>query len=342
MPKLIETGTENLIPDSTTYLKCDNLPGSMTAASPQKCKVIFLGDESVGKTSIITRFMYDTFEPRCPSTIGIDFLTKTVMLDDRSVKLLLWDTAGQERFRGLIPGYIRESHMAIIVYDVTNHSSFLSTAHWIETVRRERNNDAVIVLVGNKTDLHDKRVVSTAEGQQEAERDGVMFVEASAKLGFNVKQLFRDAVSALPIVESRRQDDPAAASAGAAGFSAHDIFCPSFPPIFRCMSHPHPTPTPTHHHSSQYCGGSVAPATWWMCMLAPTVRAGTLPCACYHPCHVASIYYVLTQVPPKTTITHDTAADVRDINCFIATHHHQTSRGNSAPTHGRFSRMWWL
>lgn len=181
-----------------------------TGGQAQKYKVIFLGDESVGKTSIITRFMYDTFEPRAQSTIGIDFLAKTVILDDRSIKLLLWDTAGQERFRGLIPGYIRESHIAVIVYDVTNAASFQSTSHWIDIVRRERGNETLIALVGNKTDLADKRVVSTAEGEHKAAQEDAVFVETSAKLGFNIKPLFRKAVSALPSAPPRHEPEPVA------------------------------------------------------------------------------------------------------------------------------------
>lgn len=85
-----------------------------------KYKLVFLGDEAVGKTSIITRFMYDHFDNTYQATIGIDFLSKTMYLDDRVVRLQLWDTAGQERFRSLIPSYIRDSSVAIVVYDITS------------------------------------------------------------------------------------------------------------------------------------------------------------------------------------------------------------------------------
>lgn|SRR3990167_419758 len=85
-----------------------------------KYKLVFLGDQSVGKTSIVTRFMYDTFDSTYQATIGIDFLSKTMYLEDRTVRLQLWDTAGQERFRSLIPSYIRDSSVAVIVYDITS------------------------------------------------------------------------------------------------------------------------------------------------------------------------------------------------------------------------------
>jgi len=93
-----------------------------------KYKLVFLGDQSVGKTSIITRFMYDQFDKAYQATIGIDFLSKTMYLEDRTVRLQLWDTAGQERFRSLIPSYIRDSSVAVIVYDITDRASFLNSS----------------------------------------------------------------------------------------------------------------------------------------------------------------------------------------------------------------------
>ncbi|KAI4818708.1 hypothetical protein KUCAC02_004010 [Chaenocephalus aceratus] len=85
----------------------------------RKFKLVFLGEQSVGKTSLITRFMYDSFDNTYQATIGIDFLSKTMYLEDRTVRLQLWDTAGQERFRSLIPSYIRDSTIAVVVYDIT-------------------------------------------------------------------------------------------------------------------------------------------------------------------------------------------------------------------------------
>ncbi|KAG8475038.1 hypothetical protein CXB51_031790 [Gossypium anomalum] len=198
-----------------------------------KYKLVFLGDQSVGKTSIISRFMYDKFDNNYQATIGIDFLSKTMYLEDRTVRLQLWDTAGQERFRSLIPSYIRDSSVAVIVYDVASmvsfHSvfffhyltvcllvqvlptfnfdgvgrqSFLNTSNWIEEVRAERGSDVIIMLVGNKTDLVDKRQVSVEEGEAKARDINVMFIEASAKAGFNIKALFRKIAAALPGMET--------------------------------------------------------------------------------------------------------------------------------------------
>mmetsp|Transcript_87207 Transcript_87207/g.145460 ORF Transcript_87207/g.145460 Transcript_87207/m.145460 type:complete len:238 (-) Transcript_87207:550-1263(-) len=186
-------------------------PPAMSATPPlalAKYKLVFLGDHSVGKTSIITRFMYDTFDKQYQATIGIDFLSQTMYLEDRVVRLQLWDTAGQERYRSLIPSYIRDSSVAIIVYDVTNHESFRNTNRWLEDVRAERGQDALIMLVGNKTDLADRRQVTLEEGEAKAKEQNVMFIETSAKVGLNVKALFRKVAAQLPGTQSPTPQRP--------------------------------------------------------------------------------------------------------------------------------------
>eukprot|EP00598_Pedospumella_elongata_P000636 CAMPEP_0184981372 /NCGR_PEP_ID=MMETSP1098-20130426/11120_1 /TAXON_ID=89044 /ORGANISM="Spumella elongata, Strain CCAP 955/1" /LENGTH=228 /DNA_ID=CAMNT_0027504929 /DNA_START=173 /DNA_END=859 /DNA_ORIENTATION=+ len=185
-------------------------PAPVTTSGPNisplaKYKLVFLGDQGVGKTSIITRFMYDSFDKNYQATIGIDFLSKTMYLEDRTVRLQLWDTAGQERFRSLIPSYIRDSSVAVVVYDITNRASFLNTSKWIEDVRNERGNDVIIILVGNKTDLSEKRQVSVEEGEDRSSKEGCMFIESSAKAGFNIKALFRKLATALPGMETATQ-----------------------------------------------------------------------------------------------------------------------------------------
>ncbi|CAG7846277.1 Ras-related protein Rab6 {ECO:0000312/EMBL:AAF53168.1} AltName: Full=Protein warthog {ECO:0000303/PubMed:10459009} [Serendipita indica DSM 11827] len=185
-----------------------------TSSPLKRTKIVLLGDQSVGKTSLITRFMYDTFDNTYQATIGIDFLSKTMYLEDRTVRLQLWDTAGQERFRSLIPSYIRDSSVAIVVYDITNRASFLSTSKWIDDVRSERGNDVIIVLVGNKADLSDKRQVTHEEASTKATQLNLMFMETSAKAGHNVKSLFKKIAMALPGM------DNGAGSTGPAGVEA--------------------------------------------------------------------------------------------------------------------------
>ena len=190
-------------------------PSVANIAPLAKYKLVFLGDQSVGKTSMITRFMYDTFDNSYQATIGIDFLSKTMYLEDRTVRLQLWDTAGQERFRSLIPSYIRDSSVAVIVFDVTNRASFLNSEKWIEDVRNERGADVVIMLVGNKTDLAERRAVSTEEAAERATALDVLFIETSAKAGYNVKALFRKLATALPGMDTA--GNGAGGAAGAAG-----------------------------------------------------------------------------------------------------------------------------
>ncbi|KAJ8923223.1 hypothetical protein NQ315_001778 [Exocentrus adspersus] len=164
----------------------------------RKYKLVFLGEQSVGKTSLITRFMYDSFDTTYQATVGIDFLSKTVYLKDRTVRLQLWDTAGQERFRSLIPSYIRDSAVAVVVYDISNMKSFEQTERWIEEVRRERGTNVIIILVGNKVDLEDVREVATEKAEQLAKHLNILFIETSAKIGYNIKQMFRRIGDALP------------------------------------------------------------------------------------------------------------------------------------------------
>ncbi|KAI9821732.1 MAG: GTPase Ryh1 [Pycnora praestabilis] len=139
------------------------------------------------------------------ATIGIDFLSKTMYLEDRTVRLQLWDTAGQERFRSLIPSYIRDSSVAVVVYDISNAKSFQNTRKWVDDVRGERGDDVIIVLVGNKTDLNDKREVTAAQGEEEAKKHKLLFIETSAKVGHNVKNLFRMIAQKLPGMEGEAQ-----------------------------------------------------------------------------------------------------------------------------------------
>ena len=172
--------------------------GIAPSTQTKKFKIVFLGDLGVGKTSIINQFMYGTFDHTHQPTIGIDFLSKTMYLDDRTIRLQLWDTAGQERFRSLIPNYIRDCMGAVIVFDVTQRQSFLNLDKWVEDVRNERGGDVVIMIAGNKTDMSDKRQVTSQEAQSKAEDLNLMFMEVSAKTGENVKPLFRTVAQKLP------------------------------------------------------------------------------------------------------------------------------------------------
>ncbi|GMK56191.1 hypothetical protein CspeluHIS016_0300310 [Cutaneotrichosporon spelunceum] len=156
------------------------------ASSPlKKFKLVFLGEQSVGKTSLITRFMYDTFDNTYQATIGIDFLSKTMYLEDRT----LGENASA--LSSLPTSEIRLSRSSY-------RTSFLNTTKWVDDVRNERGDDVIIVLVGNKTDLNDKRQVTQDELEKRAKELNVMSIETSAKAGHNVKTLFKKIAMALP------------------------------------------------------------------------------------------------------------------------------------------------
>lgn len=142
--------------------------------------------------------MYGTFDDTHQPTIGIDFLSKAIQLQDRTVKLQLWDTAGQERFRSLIPNFIRDSCTAVIVYDMTLIDTFLSIEQWVNDIRNVRGNHATVFLVGNKLDLTENRVVGKNEGEEKARQLSVKFIETSAKTGEGVNELFREVAEDLP------------------------------------------------------------------------------------------------------------------------------------------------
>ena len=190
----------------------------------RKYKLVLLGDESVGKTSTICRFMYDHFEQDYKATIGIDFLSKTIYHEDGELRLQLWDTAGQERFRSLIPAYLRHSRVAIVVYDVTNKQSFQNTTKWIEQARTEGGKNMLIMLVGNKMDLDEHRQVTQDEGEELAKEQNVMFMETSAKTGENVNALFQKVATKLLTIDHVPSAAEADASAGQLGIVLSLLF----------------------------------------------------------------------------------------------------------------------
>ena len=155
-----------------------------------KYKLIFLGDQGVGKSCILNRFMNDTFTEEYQATIGLDFQSKNVQIDNQDIHLLLYDTAGQEKFRSLIPMYTRDANIILLVYEVTSKDSFLHLNHWLNDLTTVKKDEVIFVVVGNKTDLEDKREVSREEGEQFAKDNDYLFAEVSAKNGKGFQDLF--------------------------------------------------------------------------------------------------------------------------------------------------------
>ena len=162
----------------------------MTEEDVQHFKLIFLGDQYVGKSSILNRFYQDKFEPDYQATIGLDFHSKNVNINGNTVRLLLYDTAGQEKFKSLIPMYIRDANIILVVYDITNKDSFTHTEHWVNETKDLKREDAIFVLVGNKIDLDENRAVTKKEAEDFATEKGFLFYEVSAKTGEQIEDLF--------------------------------------------------------------------------------------------------------------------------------------------------------
>ena len=159
----------------------------------KKCyavKIIIVGDQSVGKTNLINRYVKGEFSEDYMITIGMDFLTCNLELEDKIFKLRLWDTAGSEKFRSVTRGYYSNTCYALIVYDITDDSSFNSVKQWIEDVQSFANKGTNLVLVGNKVDLNNKRKISKEEGQNLATEYGMDFYESSALTGENINDIF--------------------------------------------------------------------------------------------------------------------------------------------------------
>ncbi|KAL1228025.1 Ras-related protein [Trichinella pseudospiralis] len=153
-------------------------------------KILIIGNSSVGKTSFLFRYCDDSFTSAFVSTVGIDFKVKTVFRGDKRVKLQIWDTAGQERYRTITTAYYRGAMGFILMYDITNEESFNSVQDWCTQIKTYSWDNAQVVLVGNKCDMEDERVVSYERGKQLADQLGLEFFEASAKENVHVKAVF--------------------------------------------------------------------------------------------------------------------------------------------------------
>ena len=162
------------------------------SAELPKYKLIFLGDQNVGKSAILNRFVNDTFSEEYQSTIGLDFQSKNIQIDNQEIHLLLYDTAGQEKFRSLIPMYTRDANIILLVYDVTSKESFNNLSIWLNEGNNSniKKEEIIYLVVGNKTDLDDRREVNSDEGENFANENGFIFGEVSAKTGDGFSELF--------------------------------------------------------------------------------------------------------------------------------------------------------
>ena len=157
-------------------------------------KYIIIGDAAVGKSNLLLRYAHGQFKPEYQLTIGVEFGAKNVVIRNKTYRIQIWDTAGQENFRSITRAYYKNSVCALVVYDISSRDSFNNVSTWIEDCRNNSSEKIFMVLIGNKSDLADKRQVSTEEGRELAEKYEMKFYETSAKTGENVNDIFNDSV----------------------------------------------------------------------------------------------------------------------------------------------------
>jgi len=152
---------------------------------------LLIGDSGVGKSSLLLRFSDETYSTDYVCTVGVDFKIKTLELDGKTIKLQIWDTAGQERFRTITSSYYRGAHGIIIVFDITAAETFANVRHWLFEIDKYADTKVSKLLIGNKSDLEDKRQVQASEAQEFADGLEIEFIETSALDGSHVEQSFR-------------------------------------------------------------------------------------------------------------------------------------------------------
>ena len=153
-------------------------------------KVLLLGNSNVGKSSIFLRFVDDIWNDTFVPTIGVDFKIKTFEIDSKKIKMQIWDTAGQERFKNIIASYYRGAHGILLLYDVSDKDSFKNLSNWLIEIEKNASKNVLKVLIGNKCDLEEKRVISINQGKEFADTYGLKFIETSAKKNLNVTEAF--------------------------------------------------------------------------------------------------------------------------------------------------------
>ena len=153
-------------------------------------KLLIIGDSGVGKSCLLLRFADDSFTNSFITTIGIDFKIKTLIIDEKRVRLQIWDSAGQERFRTITNAYYRGAMGIILVYDVGELSSFQNISNWLGNIEKHSSNDVYRILLGNKCDVYGRRQIEESKGREFAQQHGIKFFETSAKNNINVNEAF--------------------------------------------------------------------------------------------------------------------------------------------------------
>lgn len=173
------------------------------AAYDHLFKILLIGDSGVGKTCIMCRYSHDAFSSNYVSTIGVDFIMKTIELNGQRIKLQIWDTAGQERFQAITASFYRGAMGIMLIYDVTNGQSFDNISRWLRNIDQNASEDVVRMIMGNKSDLAEARLISKEQAEKVAIHHAIPFMETSAKANINVAEAFREI--ALRILEKQTE-----------------------------------------------------------------------------------------------------------------------------------------
>ena len=185
-------------------------------------KVLLLGNSDVGKSSLLLRFVDSVWNESFVPTIGVDFKVKTLDIGEKRVKMQIWDTAGQERFRNVVATYFRGSNGILLIYDITSRESFKNLESWLIEIEKNASENVLKILIGNKNDLENERVISKEEGQDFANRYSMQFIETSAKMDTNVSEAFLTLAKLMmefnsngkPMAQKKTENKKLTASAG--------------------------------------------------------------------------------------------------------------------------------
>eukprot|EP00299_Pterocystis_sp_00344_P010734 c487_g1_i1.p1 GENE.c487_g1_i1~~c487_g1_i1.p1 ORF type:complete len:233 (-),score=46.00 c487_g1_i1:95-745(-) len=169
-------------------------------------KVVLIGDSGVGKSNLLSRFTRNEFTLESKSTIGVEFATRSIQTEGKTIKAQIWDTAGQERYRAITSAYYRGAVGALLVYDISKHTSYENVERWLKELRDHANQNIVVMLVGNKCDLRHLRAVPTSESQSFAEKQGLSFIETSALDSTNVELAFQTLLTEIYRIVSRKTE----------------------------------------------------------------------------------------------------------------------------------------
>ncbi|XP_047332514.1 ras-related protein RIC2-like [Impatiens glandulifera] len=167
-------------------------------------KVVLIGDSGVGKSNLLSRFTRNEFSLESKSTIGVEFATRSLKVDGKVIKAQIWDTAGQERYRAITSAYYRGAVGALLVFDVTRHSTFENVERWLRELRDHTDPNIVVMLIGNKSDLRHLVAVTTDDGKSFAERESLYFMETSALEAKNVDNAFSEILTQIYHIVSKK------------------------------------------------------------------------------------------------------------------------------------------